>query len=185
MTVICALHHDGETWIGADSRVMLSGGTPLPTVAQKWRVDHTGRRAVGASGDGRTVMLIREASIFSRTTTASDVANFLRDLVRDDGYAGKASDDRGAIGYGSTFIYADATGVWDIDSEFAAWRIEDGRLWARGSGMDYALGADFVMRAGNLREFSEHPGTRIGMAVKAAIENDAGCGGEPFVKRLG
>lgn len=182
MTIICALHQDGQTFIGADSRV-LAGGLPLPGPAKKWRVSQDSRRAIGVSGDARTVHLIRQSQIFSATNTPEEVVEFVRDLVRDDGHAGKASEDIGPLRFGNSMIYADANGVWDIDSTFALWRIDDGRLWARGSGMDYALGADHALRSRDGGRLDSRG--RVTIAIEAAIGHDVGCGGEIFVQQIG
>lgn len=179
MTIICALHVDGGTWVGADHQVTASG-VIIPTRAKKWVMSQDLQRAVGVCGDARSLVVLGSANIFAGGSPI-EVATSIREILRADGHVGKADDDRGPLRYGNSFIYADPTGVWDIDPEFAVWRVEDERLWARGSGMDYALGADYAMR----HVAKAAPQSRLMIAVNAAIENDVGCGGPVFVERLG
>lgn len=181
MTVVCALHMDGYTVIGADSRVTIGQNTRLPSAAKKWHISPDKTQAIASTGSGRTLVLIRESNILDKASGSHEVAEFLRELIKKDGYASSADDGRGALSFGDTYLYADASGVWDIDSRFATWPIDDGVLWARGSGMDYAVGAGFAMQ----KDASLNPYYRVRMAIEAAIANDLGCGGDIFIEHIG
>jgi ATP-dependent protease HslVU (ClpYQ) peptidase subunit len=178
MTIIVALHQDGQTWIGADSRCILHGQI-MPTTVRKWVLSPLGDRAVTVGGQTRAALLVRRMA-WEGIADADRMADAIRTLARSDEWS--PGDDQGPKGYANPFLYATPDGVWDIDHTFGTVSITDGRLWARGSGMDYALGADSAMRA-----IYPLPGPKIRLeaALAAAVENDAGCGGEMFVHRLG
>lgn len=183
MTVICALHVDGTTWLGADSRMVMGDGV-FPGKIDKWVVH--GRHAIATAGSILGLELIRAAGpdLLSGVASAHDVGMRCRDLFRGEDFS--AEDMRGAGGpksYRQTLIYATLDEVWDIDGTGCATKVESGRLWARGSGMDYALGADYALRWTQSAAIS--PKQRIMVAIGAAIEHDVGCGGTIFVQQLG
>ena len=189
MTIICALRVGGQTWIGSDTRVM--GGTAIyPAPIQKWVVNASG--ALGVAGQGYMLSLVRLHLATRIGAPVDEIADGLRALQKE--YEFNDDKDRGPKAYGQSFIYATEAGIWDIDSASASLEMPEGKLWARGSGSDYALGTDFA-----IRRRLEEAGTsdsdvnpiwpmaeyRVETALQAACEFDAGCGAPLFIHRLG
>lgn len=171
MTIICAIHNDGQTWIGGDS-LATTGGIRMPSVIEKWVI--SGRVAIGVSGDIRTLGLVRRLT--KLPLNALKIAEIMRKAVISDGYIN--SSKGGASCYELSCIIALPDGVWDVDAAFDACRITDDCLWARGSGRDFALGADFCTGS------TIGPELRVQNALGAAIYYDTSCGNDLFVKRI-
>lgn len=185
MTVIVGLHDvvSGQTWLGADSQMTMGDGR-FPGKIDKWVVH--GRHAIATAGSILGLELIRSAvpDLLSGVGSAHEVGMRCRDLFRREDF--DTEDMRGAGGpksYRQTLIYATPEEVWDIDGTGCATKVEPGKLWARGSGMDYALGADHALRWTQSAAIT--PKQRIMVAIAAAIEHDTGCGGPIFVQQLG
>lgn len=184
MTVIAALHDDvsGQTWVGADSRMTMGDGL-FPGRIDKWVVH--GRHAVATAGSIFGLNLLRAAGpdLFG-VGSAHELGLKVRDIFRGEDFE---SENMGGAGgpksFRQTMIYATPEAVFDIDGAGCATKVESGRLWARGSGMDYALGADHALRWTQSAAIS--PKQRIMVAIAAAIEHDTGCGGPIFVEQLG
>lgn len=183
MTIIVGLHDPdrGETWIGADGRA-LECGTPAMGPIQKWVVARDGRRAIGLSGQLRAITVLRNLD-WENLRDVFAVAERVRDMLRDDGFNAKPREDAGgAPSLGQQMIYAEHGSVWDIDATFSIVKVTAGRLWARGSGMDFGLGADHASRT---LDPTLPPATRVRHAIEAAIEHDVGCGAPIFLRPIG
>lgn len=174
MTIICALHVPKKgTWIGADSRVS-SRSFVYPMPARK--IARIGARALLVCGSGMTMTLVKrhQARLLAKDDPDA-VAMALMQMQERAKYR-LDKDDASALSYGQVFIYATPKGVWDIDSAGAWLAVEPGKLWARGNGIDFALGYDLAVRQrGGIPERD-----RIHGALFAATTYDLSCG-EPFV----
>ncbi|MEM7224381.1 MAG: hypothetical protein AAF495_15480 [Pseudomonadota bacterium] len=178
MTIICALHDSaaGGTWIGANTGSTVAD-SPLPTYDTKWLL--RGPWALGLAGDGRAFTLLEaEAeSLFDSLEAPYELTQRIRQLFDDAGI--KDPDKASVPAYGQAMILANAQAVFDLDSALAHSRIAEGRLWARGSGMDFALGADHALADLNLPAE-----TRVKKALQAAMANDVFCPGEMYLHKL-
>lgn len=174
MTVIAALHQDGETWIGSD-RAWVSGERPSPCDLAKWA--SLDGRWLACSGNGATLSTLLHDPERFIGADAFDTAAKVLEFFKTSGYRGEPSEGGGALGFGNAFIFADASGVWDIDSACCVVPINHGELWARGSGVDYALGVGHDRRG-------DHSKDRVRRSIEAACRWDIYCGGRPFVRRL-
>lgn len=173
MTIICALHQDGETWIGSDTLATAAGGTRAQGAVKKWIVK--GSSALAVAGDLRALSVLQSIDL---ECGLLEVCASIKRLIVADGHT--SDTESGAPAYGFSAILARPDGVWDIDCCCAPIEIEPGRLWARGSGMHLALGCDWALRIyGALGTAA-----RVNHAVLAAIHYNTGCGGEPFIRRL-
>lgn len=175
MTTIVALHTGTELWIGGDSRVTGSDSV-LPASVQKWQIGNGW--AVGTSGHTRGLKVLGDAfgacypiDKDAPPPTAHAIVTALRDAVCADDW--NSDIERGPKRYGAVFIFASREGVFDIDECFGVVQVDRDKLWARGSGMDFALGADAALRLAKL----VHPGHRVKLALEAAAECDTGTGG--------
>lgn len=177
MTIICAVHRNGETWIGSDRQA-----------TQGWRIGHAsvkkwivhGDRALGVSAELRLVNLVANEFDLMAAESSYALSKTLRDLMLANGFQSKSDPDGGAAGYNFSALYATPSGVWDIDQSFGVLAVDDGEMAARGSGLEYALGAFHALRSVGNNDLSN----LVMLSVEAAIAYDTGCGGEPFVKKL-
>ena len=182
MTIICA-YHDGDTgevWIGADSRVT-GESFRFPITATKWRIAKTGRHAIGMSGASRAAQLIRgldEYALF-KDATPRGIGDLIRSALRDDGFLNQERES-GPPRYECQCILVVDGRVYDFDTSGSVALIDEGQLWARGRGMDYALGAAHAMR--RVARFLA-PIDVVKEAIAAACAYDLSCGGEPFIAR--
>lgn len=79
-------------------------------------------------------------------------------------------------------ILVKASGIaWDLDQKFVLTRIPEGKLWARGSGMEYAIGAAYALKSLD-RELSANDIVKI--ATEAAIASDIYCSGNAVVTTI-
>ena len=178
MTIICALHDSakGGTWIGANTGSTVAD-TPLPSHDRKWLLH--GHWALGLAGDGRAFTLLEAEceALFDGLEEPYELTQRIRRAFDDAGI--KDPDKASVPAYGQAMILATAKAVYDLDSALAHSPIADGRLWARGSGMDFALGADHA-----LADLDLPAETRVKKAVEAAMANDVFCPGELFLHKL-
>lgn len=177
MTVLCALHEPSVgTWIASDrletrgwGRRLLPGG--------KWVLGS--HWAAGISGNAVLLDVIREHEDWlSADMSARDFAKALVEHRRDSGWAPVKSDpdDGGPPRYDGRFILASAKEIWEID---AAAHCHRSVAAFAGGGDDGAQGAWFACQAIGV------PASRaIRIAIEAAIDQHAGCGGEPWVHLL-
>jgi len=180
MTVICALSDvtTGAVWLGCND-AMTIGDTRMPGGLSKWL--RFGDWAIGISGIGLANNILRmKGETFSvEAQSPLDVVLHLKAAFADFDFGNKDQGDA-ATSYDASFLLAHCDGrVWDIDSWLGIDEIPAGTLWARGSGMEFALGADF-----SLRQTSASTEDRIHNAVEAAIFYDTGCPGRPIVEHL-
>ena len=175
MTVLAAMH-DAErrvTWIGSDTYASM-GGLKFRS-APKWVVGPWW--AVGCAGDGRLQTLV-EAHLSDELveeTSVTDLAERLRELVKDDGW--NISPEPGAPDYGVWIVLASSEGVWSVCSAFSVDRMKG--YWADGSGGQVAMGAMYVAQEKGLR-----PQEIVEIGVEAAIEHQHSCGGRAWVNGL-
>lgn len=177
MTIICALRQNGETWIGADSRATGNSSLIYASSIKKWAA--TSDAAIGATGDAHLTQLLQQ----NRAKILKDalpelIADRLLAVIKENSYSNKPHDDGGALSWGNSGLIATHQGVYDMDSTFMVLKIDDGVLWARGSGRNFALGAGHAARGDN-------PRARIVKALEAACAFQGDCGGQLFIHRLG
>lgn len=178
MTVIAAIHQHGETWIGADSQ--RSFGNLRVTPVDKLIFSPDLSIAVGFAGFERTNALVRRNldTVFA-SSDPWHIANAVRALVKEDGYSGATSsgEHNGPLGWGCDALIATPSSIWFMAEDSAITEIEEGTLWACGSGSEFALGA------GNAR-LDDAPHDRMTAAVQAATRFCKGCGGPAQIRRV-
>ncbi|MEM9014134.1 MAG: hypothetical protein AAGB02_03405 [Pseudomonadota bacterium] len=180
MTILCALFDQeaNELWLGCNDRATI-GDTPAPSPISKWLTFD--EWAIGLSGNESVYELFLRLAgeSFPRAGDILDVFQFLRKTFDDYGLGQQKSGDT-SLSYGVDGIIAHKSGrIWDFDNQLALSEVPAGRLWACGSGVDYALGADFVAaRSG------KSPHERMGFAIGAAIALDIACPGDAIIGRF-
>ena len=178
MTVVCAVHHEGDgTWIGSDTYCTCGNGL-IPSDVPKWFGAHGW--AIGQSGDRFTHNLIDHEvdGLFHKCKDIFEASRRL--IVLFDENKMNHNDEPGARSFNQELIICGPKNlkrpIWHIGPDMCFAPIPLGTLWAIGSGEEYARGAGYVADGGG-RE-------RVEAALAAAILYDQGCGGEPYVARL-
>lgn len=181
MTILCALFDKdaGEMWLGCNDRATI-GDTPAPASESKWL--KFGHWALGLSGSEcvyRHYLQLSEEKFPKTTESVLDVFDFLRSRYSKYNLGQQRNNDTSSS-YGVEGIIVNANGgMWDFDTHLALSEVPHGRLWGGGSGIDYALGADFVMKRQAMSAQE-----RVTNAINAAIELDIGCPGVAMVERF-
>ncbi len=176
MTIIAAVRDAARrcTWLGADTRTM-SSGTIISTTTAKCRVE--GRYGVATSGYGGLASVVDATpGLFDGEPSAAVIANRIREGVEAASWRSK--DDPGPRNYQISMIIVIGGEIYDADCAFDLSLIDDHELWARGSGMEYALGAGHAMRR------TKDAKRRIEAALAAACRFDPGCGGAIHLYRV-
>lgn len=184
MTVIAAIHEQGETWIGSDTQALIAAYRPEITGAKWVSVDDV---AVAVAGDLRTLNIIQEHPdrLLGDLSGPFAFVERLRVLLAEFGYDAKPYQDTDRTpNFGGPLLFADKTRVCDICPEFSVVEAVPGSMVARGSGQDYALGVFFALSAARILA-GDGPAHVLRQAIAAAIKYDTGCGGEPWIHRLG
>lgn len=180
MTVICALFDEtaGEVWLGCNS-AMTIGSTRMPGDWSKWF--RFGAWAIGVSGIGLANNLLKRSgeNFPVEATSPLDVVLHIKTVFAEF-ELGSKGDDEVATSYDLSCLLAHCDGrIWDMDNCLAIDEIPAGTLWARGSGMDFALGADFPLR---LTDAAAED--RVRNAVEAALFYDTDCPGIALIERM-
>jgi hypothetical protein len=180
LTIICALSdkETGEVWLGCNDGMTI-GETRLPSVMSKWL--RFGDWALGVSGIGlaHNVLQMNAGKFPRRAQSPLDIILHIKTAFAEFDLGAKEEGDV-ALSYDVSCLLAHAGGrLWDMDFRLATDEVPAGTLWARGSGMDFALGADFALRQSGLAARD-----RIQNAVEAALFYDTGCPGSALVEVL-
>lgn len=175
MTIIAAVHdpEEGVTFIGSDT--LVSAAVPL-SCKKKWV--KAGPWAVGVTGYWRTFQVVKLGKDqIKECADAMAVAFTLRGLLEADGCT--RINDPGPVNFDQRFILASAKGVWDIDVIFSPSRVDPGKVWAGGSGGEFAFGA-----AHALEDTMTNKRWVLEKSIEAAIALDLNCGGEIYLDEL-
>lgn len=179
MTIVTALRAGGVTWLGYNDGATI-GDTVLAGCLHPWLF--FGDWALGISGQSSQQSLLN-AEIGRLTELDGDeekVALLVREILTDQGNFA-FDDDAGVREFNIWSILAHINGdIFDLDSRLSLTPIPEGKLWARGSGTDFALGADFV-----LADLQLSPEERIRKATEAAIAGDVYCAGNAKTVQFG
>ena len=180
MTILCALYDPeaGDVWLGCNDKATI-GDTPSPAASTKWLT--FGDWAIGLSGDSvyeQYLQLVGEG-FPEHSANVLDIFKFLRETFDEYGL-GRQKEGDCATSYSVDGLIVNRSGrIWDFDHQLALSEVPAGRLWACGSGVDYALGADFAMNgAGKSAQ------ERVTYAVGAAIALDISCPGAALVGKF-
>lgn len=179
MAIICAVYdaETSKTWLGCNSG-SLTGDTIMPEHGTKWLRFTSWAIAFAGTGIARDLLEIERPKFPNQTTDIGQVASFIRTAFAKHEFG---TIDDGARAYSITGLIAHSEGaLYSLDRRLAISKIPDGAMWACGSGMAYALGADSGLK---IKGFNTQE--RIETAVLAAIDLDSGCPGEPIVESLG
>lgn len=165
MTVIAAVRDPArrKTLVGWDSRAVI-GTTIVPSPCRKFFV--RGSAAIGVAGyDMARTVIERVRGLFKGD--AVDICLRIRGALHAAPWEG--DDGKGPWACGSSFILVLGPDIYDVGPDLCPSLIDDGTLWARGSGSDYAIGAGHALAQAAPRD-------RLQAALQAACAFDSGCG---------
>ena len=178
MTIICA-YNDVETncvWLGCNDRCTLDNLVP-PGEDDKWI--NVGEWQVGVCGDGpRTEVLFSIAENTEQIPeTEFELTKSLRSAF-DDFDIGKDDDGVRRFCGPGMIVHRDGR-IWDHDGAFALSPIPERTFWARGSGMEFALGAAAALQGQGIAGAE-----LVHRTVSIVVELDMDCPGAPLIRRL-
>lgn len=178
MSVITVIYDPEEeaTWVGSNNRATI-GSLVGPSVDKKWLV--LDDWLVGITGSGPKIeALLAAAGDFPRKAKhPHEILQFMRTAY---GAFDIGERDEGLKRYcGSGIIVHKSGAVWDFDNSFCLTEVPRGAFWARGSGMDLAIGA-----AAALKTYLTKPEELTRRVLDITIENDVDCPGEALVQKF-
>lgn len=176
MTVIAAIHDSetNQTVIGSNSRATL-GNLVSPSIDKKW-LSIEGW-LIGVTGSGPKLETLQAcAGRFPKNAKHPiDVLKFMKSAY-DEFDIGEV--DEGLKRYCGGGLIVHKTGsVWDFDNSLCITEVPLTAFWARGSGMDMAIGAALA-----LRQYVNSPREIMQRVLQIVVENDVECPGEPLVQ---
>lgn len=179
MTVVAAIHDSKTrtTWVGSDT-ISHYLGCRVPCV-QKWHIN--GEWAVGLAGDHRAHSLLEHHSdrLFRDLSGPQEFTARVYAVFKEADFDLKPAAGCVPPNCGQEMLLANHNGVWIVAGDFSFLKAPG--FWAQGAGCDIALGA-----ATAARKLGEtNPQTILTLAIEAAIELSTGCGGEPWVEKVG
>ena len=179
MTIICALYDAdaSKVWLGCNSGSLI-GDTVMPEHGTKWLRFTSWAIAVSGSGIARDLLETERAKFPNQTTDINQITAFVRTAFSKYDF-GEMSE--GAKDYDVSGLIAHSSGaLYHLDRRLSIAKIPEGAMWACGSGMEFALGADLALK---IKGFDAQE--RMETAVLTAIDLDSGCPGEPVIENLG
>ncbi len=179
MTIICAINdaNAGKVWLGCDSGCLIED-TIVPEHRTKWLRFTGWALAFAEGGIAHDALEAERAKFPNQSKDISQVTSFIRTAFAKYDLG---ETRNGAKEFNVSGLIAHSSGeLYNIDARLAVSRIPEATMWACGSGMKYALGADAALK---VKGFS--PQERIETSVFTAIDFDRGCLGEPIVESLG
>ncbi|MBL1431096.1 MAG: hypothetical protein COA60_006260 [Robiginitomaculum sp.] len=179
MTIITALSDGKSVWVGYNNACTV-GDTPI---FEQHHWIYFGDWGLGLSGGGRQKNILEWniAKLEKHSKTPLTVVNTIRNIFQDEGVSKTDSNSATpSFGMSGILVNKDA-GVWDVDHRLALAKIQNNKLRARGSGIDYALGADFAALAIDPQLNHQQ---RVRIATEAAISCDSYCPGEAIISQF-
>lgn len=176
MTVITALHDPEEnvTWLGSNGRATI-GSYVGPSLDHKWFAAEGW--VIGITGSGPKLEAL-EAHAGHFPKDASRPFEILKFMKNAYSAFDIGEMDEGLKRYSGNGLLIHRSGaVWDFDNSFCLTPVEPGLIWARGSGMDIALGAG---RA--LKEFVSSPKELTRRVLEIVVATDVDSPGEIIVQ---
>lgn len=173
MSSVVGLIHNGDVYIGSDSRGSSDGGDIRPIKAQK--IFRVGKYLLGAVGSARGCQILH-SHYFNPPDHILDFPDYLREHCREKGCLATVDDQTEA--WVSNLIIGVEGKLYEILVDFHVSQINE--FTAVGSGSAYALGSLKTTKELKITD----PLRRIGLALRCAMEFDSSTGGELVIKKL-
>lgn len=176
MTVIAAIYDlvNQQTIVGGNNRATL-GSLVSPSVDRKW-LPLEGW-LIGVTGDGPKIETLEACKhrFPKNARRPVDVLKYIKSAYEEFGIG---EVEEGLKRYcGAGLLVHKTGGVWDFDNSLCTTEVAAGEFWARGSGMDMAIGA-----AHALRRYVKSPFELMQGVLEIVIRNDVDCPGRPLVQ---
>jgi ATP-dependent protease HslVU (ClpYQ) peptidase subunit len=153
------------------------GSTLLPEDASKWSRFSSWAIATSGKGLAQDALESQRAKFPNQTDEVQQIVKWMAEAFEK---AKLGEVDDGAKDYHMTALLVHSSGlVYDVDSALSVAKIPENTLWARGSGMEFALGADVSSRRAGFAADE-----RMECALEAAISLDADCPGKPIIENF-
>ena len=172
MTTIAALHIPGRgTVIGADTQYTM-GNRAAFLSPKAGKIITYGNWAIASSGYIRSTNLLRlhAKALFDDLGDLNELPDKITGLLEAHRYASDC-EECSLPNYDISFVVANETGAWFIDPTMGLIDIEDNTLCSSGSGSDYALAADYLLRG------KSSPIERVLKSLETSCALDSGSGG--------
>ena len=176
MTVITALHDADKKiiWLGSNSRATI-GSFVAPSIDHKWFAINGW--AIGITGSGPKLEAL-EAAAPEFPKDAKKPFELLKFLKTAFESFDIGETEEGLKRYlGGGLLVHQSGEIWDFDNSFVMIEVPSGAFWARGSGMDVAIGA-----ARALEPHVTSPEDITRHALEITISIDVDCHGEPLLQ---
>lgn len=181
MTTICAVKdpETGTVWLGSNNQ-HCRGDERVPSTHSKW--SRYGGWAIANSGPTAHSFALESDDSFA-SADLSAIKMVIQEMKRIfvENEIKETDDDQDSVStdFGAYFLAAHSSGVFAIDKLLTPHRIDDGEVWAHGSGCDFARGAFLAARGlGQSIEDS------LRIAVEAAISCDTASPGSAIIEKL-
>ena len=176
MTIITAIHDTEQnlTWLGSNGRATI-GSFVGPSTDHKWFP--IGEWLIGVTGTGPKLEALRACAKNFPEDAAHpfEVLKFMRDAY---GEFDIGEMDEGLKRFcGSGLLIHKSGEIWDFDNSFCLTEVPKGSFWARGSGMDLALGAGLA-----LKDYEKSPKALTRKALEIVVAVDVDCPGEALIQ---
>ncbi len=161
-------------WLGSNGRATL-GSIVGPSVDKKWLA--LGGWLLGITGTGPKIEAIKAHTHEFPKESAHpfEVLQFLKAAYEKFDIG---ETEEGLKRYcGSGFLIHKSGAIWDFDNSFCLTEVPRGAYWARGSGMDLAIGA-----AAGLKPYVSSTKELTRRALEITIAMDVDCPGEVLVQ---
>ncbi|NOX94141.1 MAG: hypothetical protein GXP04_03305 [Alphaproteobacteria bacterium] len=176
MTIITAIHDAGQnlTFLGSNGRATI-GSFVAPSRDTKWFAKNGWVIGITGTGPKLEALKAHEEKFPKDTQHPFEILKFMR-VAYGDFDIGEM--DEGLKRYcGSGLLIHKSGAIWDFDNSFCLTEVERGVFWARGSGIDVALGAALA-----LREYIQSPNALTKRVLEIVIANDVDCPGELLIQ---
>jgi len=176
MTVITAIYDEHEkcVWLGANGRATI-GNFIAPSLDNKWAAFEGWLIGITGSGPKLEALQANAHKFPHDPQHPGEIIKFMREAYNDFDIG---EMDEGLKRYaGSGLIIHKSGRIWDFDNSFCLTEVERGAFWARGSGMDLAIGAALA-----LKEFVHSPKERTRKTLDIVIAHDVDSPGERIVQ---
>ncbi len=176
MTVITAIHDadKGVTWLGSNSRATI-GSFVGPSLDKKWFALHDWVLGVTGSGPKLEALQAAVGDFPQQATQPFELLKFLKHAYEAFDIGETEEGLKRYLG-GGLLIHKNG-GIWDFDNSFCMIGVPAGSFWARGSGMDLAIGAATALKP-HVNSFADI--TRRTLEIVTDIDVD--CPGDPLVQ---
>jgi len=181
MTIITAISDGKNIWLGNNSALTI-GDTPVEGNFDPWFKFEDWALGITGQSFQQDFLESNLKELEKNNHSALGLMQNIRALFLKNDISIN-QDNSASPTFGIWSILANKTNgtIWDVDDRLSLTQISKNKLWASGSGVDYALGADFAMiESGADLTLQE----RIRIATEAAIANDITCPGQAVVSQF-